>query len=512
MMARANPYSAAKIKAGLLHFLLGKAFSSVALILYFILLVRLLTIDEFAAYTILGGLVDVVGSITSVGLLHILLRFVPELYAAHHHSALRSLLWRLFTGRVAVLMISLVLMFATTAWLAPGIGLANWQAEFKLYLPLILIRSVSTVLFMTLESMLHQSSAQTSTTLTAAVRLAGLALAAYLGRVDLQTVLLLEIAADLIGCIVMLMAFRNLLPRSNETERLTGAAWLKDNSHRMLDFGAKAYLQSMLILPTGGSTDRLLVGARLPSVDVALFGLGQWVYDLMQRFLPAQLFQGLMRPIMNARFSKHKEFDEIVMLSNVVLKINLILIGVTAVAFCAGAGPFITTLTGGKYGITALPLILLMCALIAFTSWRHVLDQVSHTVERNEALIWANAVYLLSVIPGVLALPVVGVYALPMSHVIGAVTGNFVMLWELKRAGYAFRHDISSITLISCLSLLCCAWGSALSRTHLHWIAAMAIAVLSFVIVIALNYVAKPSELKLLRSVLGPGQPQAKGA
>ena len=511
-MARTNPYGAARIKAGLLHFVFGKAFNSVAMILYFILLVRMLSIESFAAYTVLGGLIEVVGSVTSVGLLHVLLRFVPELYSAHHNSALLSLVWRLFTGRVAVLLLSLMVMYASTSWLAPALGLANWHTEFQTYLPLIFVRCVSTVLFMTLESMLHQRSAQMSTTLTAALRLAGLALMGYLGTVDLQTVILLELISDLAAWIVMLVVFRNLLPPSNDIEHKNGAIWLKDNARRMLDFGIKGYLQSMLILPTGGSMDRLLVGARLPSVDVALFGFGQWIYDLMQKFLPAQLFHGLMRPIMNARFSTHKEFDEIVTLSNVVLKVNLVLIGATAVGFCAGAGPFIGGLTGGKYGAEALPLVLLMCAIIALTSWRHVLDQVSHTVERNEALIWANSVFLLSVVPGVLALPFAGVYALPASHAIGAITGNVVMLWELRRAGFVFRHDTGSIALITGLSVLCCAWGAALARTNLHWVAAMAIALFSYALVVALNYVARPSERKLVRLVMRSSRPEPKGA
>lgn len=496
MSAGGNPYGTARIKAGLAHFLLGKALSSIAMVLYFLVLVRVLVVEEFAAYSILNGLVEVLNVISGFGLMHILLRYVPELYSAHNVSALRLLLLRLFAGRLLLLAACLLIMVALSPTLVPTLGLDGMQGAFRLYALAILFRMIATVLFMTLESMLHQASAQSINTSIAIIRIVLLVAVAYFDRVDLKTVIAIEIVADIIGSLLMALVFRTLLPRNSDDPR-SDETWLRTNMRRMLDFGIKGYLQGLLVMPTNGAVHRLLVGARLPSVEVAMFGFAMWVFDLMQRFLPAQLLQGVMRPIMNARFSNHGRFDELVELSNFMLKTNLIFIGATAVGFCAGSGHFIEALTGGKFNVAVLPLVLLMCVFMALMSWRHVLDQVSHTVECNEALIWSNAVLLMSVPVGYVALPVMGIFALPAVQSIGGIAANLVLLWQLKRAGFAFLHEHWAIARIVLISLASSLWAFLLSG-WIHWILAMVIAIASYGAMIALNYALNRDERVLI--------------
>ncbi len=87
-----NPYSSRRIATGMKHFLMGKALTSVAGICTLLLVIRGLPVQEFAAYSILFGLVDVLLVVTSVGTGQVLTRFVPEIYAQHFAHALRLLL------------------------------------------------------------------------------------------------------------------------------------------------------------------------------------------------------------------------------------------------------------------------------------------------------------------------------------------------------------------------------------------------------------------------------------
>ncbi len=357
-----NPYGASRIKSGLAHFLLGKLLSSVATIAYFVLLVRLLPIKEFAAFTVLTGLVDVVGALSSFGFLHIMQRFIPELYGSHQHGALRIMFRRLFLARMAVLLMFLIGMYFGSKWLAPQLGLADWHDVFLTYLWVILLRTLSALLFLALESMLHQGSAQFANSLSAFIRLVGVLWLAYHGQVSFEAVIWVEILAEIPACMIMIITFIRLVPTAdNAVHGASGARWMVANTRRMLDFGRTAYVQSLLVLPVNGAFDRLLIGSRLPSTEIALFGLGQWVYDLMQRFLPAQLLHGLYRPVMNARYSRNQSFGEIVSLSNLILKVNIAVVGAIAVAFVAGGGEFIGALTGGKFDHRALLLCELMC-------------------------------------------------------------------------------------------------------------------------------------------------------
>jgi O-antigen/teichoic acid export membrane protein len=498
-----NPYGAARIKSGLAHFLLGKLLSSIATIAYFVLLVRLLPLEEFAAYTVLTGLVDVVGSLSGLGLMHIMQRYIPELYSSHQSSALRSLFGRLLVARMAVLLVFLLAMYFSSRWLAPQLGLAAWQSVFLMYLWVILLRTLSALLFVALESMLHQGSAQFANSLSAFIRLIALLVLAFQGTVSFEAVLWIEICAEIPACIAMMFAFARLVPAADsELHRASGARWMAVNTRRMLDFGLKAYAQSLLVVPVNGAFDRLLIGGRLPSTEIALFGFGQWVYDLMQRFLPAQLLHGLYRPVMNARYSKNQSFSEIVSLSNLILKINIALVGAVAVVFVAGGDGFIRALTGGKFDHNALLLCELMCIYMVVISWRHVLDQVSHTTEHNEALIWSNIVLCVSVIPGLLALPWAGVYALPSAHILGVTAGNFMLLYQLRRHGLVFKHQTGTLLAILLVIALVCAGAVLLKLLGLPWFANIPIVLTAYVLLLICIYPTTAGEFDLVMSLV----------
>lgn len=461
-----NPYGASRIKRGLAYLVAGKLLTSVGGIGTFVLLVRVLPVEEFAVYSIMFGLVDLVAAISSVGILHVVSRYVPEVYSRHLHTSLRRLIFGTLIMRLVVLGCFVTVLYANSDAIGGVIGLDGWEWALRAYLFVVLSRVFALALFTALESMLHQAIAQMGFTLVTVSRFIILATLAYSGMLDLQTVITVEIVTDLLGSTVMLLGLLRVLPASRAahgSEAKEDAGWIRSNIRRMADFGAKGYLQHMLLLPFGGPTDRLMVGSRLATADVALFGFAQWILDLMEKYLPAQMLIGMIRPVLTARWSAHRDFGEIVFFTNLLLKINLLIIATGVVVVIAGAADIITFVTGGKYS-EAMPLLLTMLLLVALYSWRHVLDITTHTVERNEPLIWAHTILNISVIPGWLMLPVIGVYALPAAHVVGMVTASLVLRWRLSKFGFVYQHDLGGIARI----LVAMAAGSASAwLTHL---------------------------------------------
>ena len=465
-----NPYGASRIKRGLAYLVAGKLLTSVGGIGTFVLLVRVLPVEEFAVYSIMFGLVDLVAAISSVGILHVVSRYVPEVYSRHLHTSLRRLVFGTLIMRLVVLGLFVAVLHANADTIGGVIGLEGWEWALKAYLFVVLSRVLAFTLFSALESMLHQAIAQMGFMLVTVSRFVILASLAYQGMLDLQTVIAVEIVTDLLGSMVMLIGLLRVLPRSgtpNSIDAEEDAGWIRNNIRRMADFGGKGYLQHMLLLPFGGPTDRLMVGSRLATADVALFGFAQWILDLMEKYLPAQMLIGMIRPVLTARWAANRDFGEIVFFTNLLLKINLLIIATGVVVVIAGAADVITFVTGGKYS-EALPLLLTMLLLVALYSWRHVLDITTHTVERNEPLIWAHTVLNISVIPGWLMLPVIGVYALPVSHVVGMVTASLVLRWRLGKFGFVYHHDLKGIGRI--LTAMAAGSGSAwLTHLVLPW-------------------------------------------
>jgi len=462
-MTERDPYSASRIGRGVAYLVGGKAITSIAGIGTFLLLVRALPVEEFAAYTILFALVELVDAITGVGLSHVLSRYVPELFVEHKRGALRRLVAYTLALRLAVLAGFLAAIYAVAPALSPLIGLTDWEWAVKAYLAVALVRVVSTSLFTVLESMLHQAIAQLGFGSVTALRFVLLALAASQGGLDLKTVIVIELLTDVVGCGVMLIGLIRKMPRTVRGESAESSGWTRSNLGRMFDFGIKGYLQHMLILPYGGATNRLLVGGTLASAEVALFGFAHAVADIMQRYLPVKLLAGVIRPVLTARYVRDRRFSDLELAANLIFKINAIFICLAAVVIAGGGEPMLALVSDGKYSEGAVGLLLLMCALVLMYSLRQMLDHVSHALERNGPLIWSNAVITLSVLPGIALLPHLGVYALPAANVVGLMAGSLLLIHRLRIEGFDYRQDIGGLARMLAATAAGIA-GSELSR------------------------------------------------
>jgi hypothetical protein len=294
--------------------------------------------------------------------------------------------------------------------------------------------------------------------------------------------------------------------RSAGAEAAREADWLQQNRARMVSFGVKGYLQHLIIMPFSGVVNRLVVGGYLPGAQMALFGFAQSIYDLMQRYLPAQLFVGLIRPVMAARYSRVAQFTEVQTITNLVLKINLVLIGLAAVVVMSGGSDMLLFVTAGKYGGRAVDLLLLMCLLMAFESWRHVLDLLSHTVERYGILIFTNAILGSSLLAGILLLPSLGVFALPAANCVGLFIGNLVVVWWLGKTGFPFRHDIRMI-LGTGTAVACSLAVTLLSRPYIDsWAAQVALALFVYLAAGVLMLRPRARERELLSKLVVAGR------
>ncbi len=230
--------------------------------------------------------------------------------------------------------------------------------------------------------------------------------------------ILVEIFNEAIGALVMTWgvyrASRNR-PGDN-TDVPLQREWLRNNMRRMIDFGVKGYTQGLIILPYGGMVNRLVAGNQFTAIQVALFGFAQSIFDQLQRYLPAQLFNGMIRPVMAARYSANGSYQEAETVANAALTVNLVLIGLAATFFAAGGGDLYLWLSKGKYGSDANLLILMMCLVMALESWRHSLENLSHTVERYGFLVFSNLFLGLSLLLGVALAPQFGIVALPAAN------------------------------------------------------------------------------------------------
>lgn len=497
-----DPYSASRIVRGLAYLVGGKALTSVAGIGTFVLLVRELPVAQFAAYSILFALVQLADATTDVGIGQVLSRFVPVLHVGHRARELRRLVAIGLCCRVAVLSTFLALIWLLSPLIAPLVSLESWEWALKLYLLVILFRVMAMALFTVLESMLHQPIAQLGFGAVTVVRFLLLAAVAWRGELDLEAVILIELATDAIGCVIMLAGLYGRALRGGRTGAEGGADWMRDNARRMIRFGLKGYLQHLLIMPYGGGTNRLLVGGALSGMEMAVFGFAQSVADLMQRYLPVQLLAGVIRPVLTARYVRDNRFEDLAFAANVIFKTNAVAVCLAAAVVAGGGGEMLAFVSAGKYGDGAVGLLLLMCALVLLSSLRHMLDHVSHAVERNGPLIWSNALIALSMLPGIALLPALGVYALPAANLVGLAAGCVLLGHLLRRDGFDYRHDLLGLAWIVAAAAMGAAAGRGLALLHAHWAACAGASIAAFLLAVAASRAWSARERALLADLV----------
>lgn len=502
-----DPYTGSRIKRGVVYLVGGKAVVSIAGIGAFVLLARSLPIEQFAAYTVLSAMPDLVAAITGVGLIHVLSRYVPELNAQHRLRALRRLVAVVLALRMAVLAPFLAATFVLAPAIAPLIGLAGWEWAIQVYAVVVLTRISVMSLFSVLESLLRQGYAQLGFGLATVLRFLLFLLLAQSGEVDLRTVIIVELAADVVGLGVMSIGLLRALSH-HAHERVNDKGWLHANLGRMTEFGLKGYLQHILILPFGGATNRVLVGGALTGSEVALFGFAQSVGELMERYLPAHLLAGVIRPVLAARYVRDRRFADVEVAANLIFKLNAVLICAASVVVFGGDEELLMLVSDGKY-VDGVGLLLVMCLLVLMFSLRHMLDHVAHAVERNGPLIWSNIVISLSMLPGLALMPSLGVFALPVANVVGVAAGCVILVWRLRAEGFEYRQDIAG--LIRLLTATAFAYVACQSARWIgvNWVVATGA---GLVVMAVATWALRPlesAEAILIRQMLQRSQPAA---
>jgi O-antigen/teichoic acid export membrane protein len=472
MIAR---YGNDRVKRGLLHFFVGKSVSALGGLLAMLLVVHALPIADFARYSILIGLVEIFTGISGLGLSHVILRYVPELYASYQTSALRAVVLATFSLRTLVLVFALGLAWIFSDSASSLIGLNEALGAFEAFLLVVALRSTNQYLSQILESTLHQGKVQAAFSFIAIGRCVGMLWLISNDSANLTNVILLEAVCEFGAMLMMLNGIFATLWVRKPSEAAVDNDWHNTNRKQVIRFAASAYLQHLATLPFGGNTNRLVGGSMFSDQVMARFGFAQSLYEYVKRYLPTQLLIGMIRPVVVARFTSTRDFSAASALCERSLQVNLALLaGLIAVLLVDGR-ELLLFISAGKYGASGLSVMIFVALLVLliFETQRVVLELLSQMVEHYEILIPSNVFLGFSVFGAVAAFPLMGPVAFPIANVVAIFLANLWVIHRLASLGFHYQHDWKA-TLQSLLILIVSAGAGILSKYFgLHWIGAL---------------------------------------
>ena len=477
-----NRYGGARIRRGLSHFIIGKGVSAVAGLLCMLLVIRGLSIESFAAYSVLTALVELFTALTGLGLVHALLRYVPELYAKQYQVSLRKFTYGAFGIRTAVLLLAALLAFMFADKLAPEIGLSHAIDAYEVFLLIVVLRSSTHFLSQVLESTLHQSIVQIGFTAATLIRLAGMLYLVQQGAVQLVDVIWVEAISDLVSMLIMLGGIVWLVTRQGLAHQNSAddGTWLSNNMRQIKHLAITGYAQHIIGLPFGSNTNRLVGGSLFSLHTMASFGFAQSIYEYVKRYLPAQLLVGLIRPVVVARFSEKRDFSAAAAICDRVGFINITIISAILSVLLVGGLPILKWISADKYGTEALWVLITLMLVLALETHRLTLEMLVQTVERYAILIPSNFFLALSVLPGILFFKVLGAVSFPLMNALALLLCNAWVKHKLATEGYAFANNTLTIAQLLGVAGLSALIGLCLNTFHIHWVASTFIAQIVF--------------------------------
>ena len=483
-----------RVKRGLIHFLIGKAVSALAGLLAVILVVQGLSVSDFAAYSILIALVEVFTAFSGLGLSHVVLRYIPELYVSHRSVSLRFIILSTFAIRFCLLFAILFTAYMMIQPFGLILNLTHVISSFELFLLVVILRSSSHFLSQILDSTLHQGISQVVFSVSSIGRCVGILWLFQTGQLDLFNLVALEAICDAFACCFLALGSIIVLRSVAEDKdpHIDDLVWWPNHQKTVANFAMSAYLQHIATLPFGGNTNRLVGGVMFGDRVMANFGFAQSLYEYFKRYLPTQLLIGLIRPIVVARFSVNRNFYAVTRLCDQALSINIIIIfGAISILSVVGI-ELLTLVSDGKYGVESLWLLISMLILLVLETQRLILEVLTQTVEQYGLMIPGSFFLSASVLVGISGYPFVGAISFPVANALALFFANFWLFMKLKNLGYLYQHDWYLSKIIIILFCTAVASGFVFKFMGANWVMSGCVTAAVYV-VLFMKYLLKDS-------------------
>lgn len=442
-------YSLRNIRRSAGHFLLGKAGSAALTFTAFALTARLLGTSAYGTYASLLAAVELGLSLSTLGMDWATGRFLPEYRVRASRPQLARFIAATGGLQAAVLLLAAFGLALGADALAARMGLAD-AVPLRLYAAVLATEGTARVLRDQMLGLLLAQRAVQLATVARGALLVLLLLAAPLaaGAVGspLRWVALAELAAAGAGLLVGGTALLRIVRHHVPDPAPAGApAWQPPSWRRVAAISRDAYASMLLLIPAGGAVLTLTLSAMAGAPAAGAFGFVRGLTEQVRRFLPIELFLGLIRPGIVSRYAQHRDFAALNRQIALVFAVS-VLAALPVLALLMAQAPLVARFIGGASFAEAGPLLAVWSVSLLLFTHRRALEVVANTAERSAACIVGSAVLAFSPLAMAALLwagaPVPAALAAPLLADLGF---SGVVAWLLHRASLPYRLPMPTL-------------------------------------------------------------------
>jgi O-antigen/teichoic acid export membrane protein len=386
-------YTAVELKRSTLHFLTGKAVSALLTLIILLLLIRVLTIEEYGVYVLLVAGMELALAIFSFGLPWLSARYLPE-YRIHSSSRLLvQLVWKIVALFASMLLAGAVLLFLSMQWLLPT-ELMHYTTTARLFLAVLFLEGLSRrIRESILAPLMQQKLAQLSLAIRNLIFLIIIGVIVLQFETQLYYVIFAEIIASVLGTLLVLYG---LIRHLNLYQNISGKnGWQPPHSSEMWRITRNMYFSSLIALTYSPQILILMTQRYLGIEATALLGFLSKLYLQIANYLPATLLFNLIQPKLVASYISSDNMNELMRNANLAGKLSLFVLMPVVIYVWLTGNELLNLISGGKFTLAGSYFTGLILALIPLSQHR-ILTTVAVAIDKNYIVLWGSLLGVLS--------------------------------------------------------------------------------------------------------------------
>lgn len=442
-------YSGTRIRRSLKFFVSGRVIAAVCAFLATVIVVRELTINDYAAFILAIGSPIVFGLICGLGMERVIPRFIPELHSQGKRQELANLSWMLLFARVLLLTPAFLVLYLLWNLILQLVSIDIPVSYLPLLIAYIVTFLVAKQTADTLQALLHNREASIATSADALTRLGMLYYFVWFDGLNLQTALLSYIAGSVVGGIAGILAMLSLLPPVTRPAKLGVGLSIGE----LLKYSSHAYLHNVGGILLTPQALRIVCAPLLGATGTAALGFAQSMVEFVRRHLPVNFLIGMIEPILIGRYRETRNFTLLNSYASAILKVNLFLLLPFACWIAFAGDSAVALITGGKY-LDSIWLLAGLLILLALEGHRTLLHVIIMAVDETWLLVlsqfWPNVL---------LVVLVSAIYFFGLQGLLAALAGiflfvNIYLARSLRSKGHNYMLDSNGMARLGVLSLL----------------------------------------------------------
>lgn len=450
--AGSRHYGIAALKRSFVHFVLGKGVVASSAFIVLLLIIRKLSVAEFAVYTSLHATVRIIGLVSSCGVNSVLHRYLPELRTHDNNRAMYKLLVYIIALRALLYAVLALALLFFVDYLSSAFKLGDWSWLLPWYFLVGFLRINATFIVMALESLLWQREAQYSVAIGGLVKLVSVVGVVMLGDLTLGTFVAIECIAEFTS-LGLLLASLALRWKRDEERDLGDSATIAKDRQRYIRFGLWSYMQNLTSILYGSAPNRLFVSYFLATEYIAIFGVVDRFIDFVQRYRPARLFVGLIRPVFMSRFSRDNNFNHLVAMANFLYRVDLMILVLPMVLFSVAGEPLFDWITAGKYAHVT-PIFLGFYLVLLIHSLHIIMDILVKAIEHTRIYTFSNLVLSASIVIAIPLIPHINLWSIVVANISGLIASLMIIVAYIKKQGYTYAFDWALTSIVVSYALV----------------------------------------------------------